>query len=668
MHGRDGLLELFRTWDDRSEPIDLQELTAELGRLVLDRGDLIEAVGFDDRIYRRIAVRRRAHYEALVLCWKSGQGSPIHDHLGSTCVVRVVEGRATETLYRPSPCGLLVPAKSQVLAAGSVTGCRDHAVHQMANLEPPGQDLITLHVYSPPPSAWRYYTLDKTTLADHDSLIPRRSEALVVDLRPSRTLRVDGPEPPGNHFMNSPIPTTTISAAATAVPAEPVVAIIGGGFSGTMVAAQLVRQTAGRPVRILLMEKGERFSRGLAYGTRCDGHLLNVPAGMMSAFPDQPSHFHDWLAARDATAHPGTFAPRKVYGEYLESLLQAAIRDSQGRLELVRDEVVDMTAPAGDGPFQLTTRQGAIIEPDRVVLALGHMPPQDPTGGRARAVHGFVADPWAPGILDDVVADDELLLIGTGLTAVDLIVEARDRGHRGPIMAISRHGLRPCGHRPTVPRPHIALGDGPRTARTLVRSVRREAAICQSEGGDWRSVVDALRPVLPTLWQSLGDAEKSRFVRHVASRWDVHRHRVAPEIESLLHQAESEGRLAVVAGRVVSMAHRDGKVVVRYCRRGRNEPETRPFRKVINCTGPGRDIRSGDSPLLKALFERGLVRPGPLALGLDVTENATLIDQGGRPHDRLFAIGPVLKDALWETTAVRELRVQALELAGRLGV
>ncbi len=181
MRGRPQLLDLLHRWGSRTEAVPYSELVAGLKGLDLDRSDLSEALAFDDRAYRRVVIRREAHYEALVLCWKSGQASPIHDHVGSSCAVRVVEGRATEVQYTPSPCGRLMPLRSCAYAAGAVLGCHDACVHQMSNLEKPGSELITFHVYSPPPSRWKIYTLDQTTLADHDRLIRDRPATLFVD-------------------------------------------------------------------------------------------------------------------------------------------------------------------------------------------------------------------------------------------------------------------------------------------------------------------------------------------------------------------------------------------------------------------------------------------------------------------------------------------------------
>jgi uncharacterized NAD(P)/FAD-binding protein YdhS len=659
MHGYQRILALFNAWDEREDAIPFAELFDSLRGLELERADLAGALVFADRNYRRIAIRRRPHYEALVLCWKSGQRSPIHNHLGSSCVVRVVEGRATETQYVFSPCGKLVPQRSRAFAAGSVTGCRDAAIHQMANLEPTGQELITLHVYSPPPSCWNYYTLDVTTLADHDVLLREGAETVIVDFG-RKTAREAAP----SHFEVAPSPASVGSG--------PVIAIIGGGFSGAMVAVHLARLAEANSPRIVLFEKSERLARGVAYGTRCDQHLLNVPAGLMSALPDVPTHFLDWLQAREPSAHHGTFAPRRVYGDYLEELLTASASRSNGQISFMCDEVIELEADDSSTSVQLTTRKGDRVTADRVVLALGHPLPEEPHGLELQALgRTFVTDPWSPGALDRLAADDPIALIGTGLTAADLIVEAHANGHRGTIYAISRHGFLPCRHQttPTIPRPHIAItADSRETARSLLRRVRSEVAVCQSEGNDWRSVVDSLRPVTQTLWRSLGNSERARFVRHLAPRWDVHRHRVAPQIADMLQDALRSNRLVVVAGRVLKLAEKSGTVEITFRRRGSAEAETLLVRRVINCTGPARDVRAGSSRLLRSLIERGIGRSGPLALGLDVADSGALIRQDGREHDRIFVIGPLLKERLWETTAVRELRTQTLELARRLTV
>ncbi len=445
------------------------------------------------------------------------------------------------------------------------------------------------------------------------------------------------------------------------------IAIVAAGFSGTMVAVQLARQSKCPGIHVLLFERANHFARGIAYGTDCDKHLLNVPAGGMSALPDQPDHFFNWLLARTPEAKPSSFAPRKLYGEYLDSLLQDAERSGSIKLDRIKDEVVDLDPGSVSKPASLQTQSGKSFEADQIVLALGNPLPQNPLRTDCvSSLPGYCSNPWQKGVLGDLRKSDSLVLIGTGLTAVDLTIQALEQGHSGQITAISRHGLLPLGHRSAVPRPHFRLADGPRTARSVVRAIRKETEVCEAEGGDWRSVVDGLRPIVQDIWRSLPNPERERFLRHAAARWDAHRHRVAPQIEQTLDEALASGGLKLISGRVVTARQSGARIAVEVVRREGNCIESILADRVVNCTGPGRDVRKAPEGLLRTLIERGVGRPGPLALGLDVSDSNRLIDAEGREQKRVLTVGPMLKEKLWETTAVRELRVQAESLARSL--
>jgi uncharacterized NAD(P)/FAD-binding protein YdhS len=446
----------------------------------------------------------------------------------------------------------------------------------------------------------------------------------------------------------------------------PTVAVVGCGFSGTMVALHLACRSAGS-LRILIFERGERLGRGLAYGTSSPDHLLNVPARLMSAWPDEPDHFLNWLRARDPAAQSGSFAPRRLYGEYLEESLRDAITSPRSPLVPLRAEIVDLIE-ARTGNYTLVSGEGGRIEADAVVLALGNPGPRDPVPvpDSMRGKRAYISNPWTDDPLGDLEAGDPILLIGSGLTAVDLIVEAQGRAKVGTITVVSRHGLLPRAHAaaPATPCCVPALDrDRPLTARRLLRRLREEVQRSEGAGGDWRGVIDALRPDLPRLWKALDDAEKGRFLRHLLAYWDVHRHRLAPEIDAIIQCAFREGRLSLHAGRIRSMSdHRSG-VSVCVSRRGSSTCEWLLARRVINCTGPSKDVRFGSHPLLGALVARGMARPDPLGLGLEVDEKGMLASEDVENRRRIFALGPVLKGQLWETTAVHELRQQAADIA-----
>jgi uncharacterized NAD(P)/FAD-binding protein YdhS len=452
-------------------------------------------------------------------------------------------------------------------------------------------------------------------------------------------------------------------------PGSEVIAVIGGGFSGTLVAVNLARAAGDRSFRIVLFERAARFARGVAYATTSSQHLLNVPAAMMSALVDQPGHFLAWLQTRDPRAQAGTFAPRRLYGEYLEELLASAAAAGGTTIEPVRDDIVDLRPCGSQSAMILSGRGGASLRAERVVLALGNPRPEDVVAcaDDLRESRKYIGNCWEERILDGLRQQARLILLGAGLSAVDVIVEARARGFTGPITVISRHGLLPQRHRcvPARPVPPTDAGTS-RTARGLLRQLRHAAAHCEREGGDWRLVIDALRPAIPGIWRALSRAEKERFIRHLGSRWDVHRHRIAPEIDQVLDTARQEGQLTVIAGRVRALAGYRTGVELTFSRRGSLDVETLVADRIINCTGPARTLRTGRSPLLDALLARGLARPDPLAIGLEVTQHGALIAGDGTASERVFALGPILKGQLWETTAVRELRVQAHDLAHHL--
>jgi len=396
-------------------------------------------------------------------------------------------------------------------------------------------------------------------------------------------------------------------------PSPETVGIIGGGASGALAAIHLLRESPV-PVRVVVVEPRAALGRGVAYGTADVGHLLNVRAGCMSAFPDEPDHFVQWahrLSDTDARA----FLPRAWYGEYLRSML--------GPVDHVRARVADVVR---DGSrVAMVLDGGSVVPCDRMVLAPGPPPPRWPVplggpGGR------WIEDPWAPGALAELGPEEPVLLVGTGLTAVDIALGLGAAGHQR-IVATSRHGLLPAAH-PDEPFPTLPVVPPTRpTARSLLDWAHATAA----EVGDWRPVVDALRPHTDAIWGALSEAERRRLLRHVQRRWEVLRHRMAPSVATRVSTLRQSGQLAVVTGGVRSARISGGGIDVVLADR------TVRFGAVVNCSGPPPDIRRSGHPLIRALLARGVVRPGPLGLGLDTDDNGTIPGT----DRRLWLVGPL---------------------------
>ncbi|HEX2092850.1 MAG TPA: aminotransferase class I/II-fold pyridoxal phosphate-dependent enzyme [Longimicrobiaceae bacterium] len=449
--------------------------------------------------------------------------------------------------------------------------------------------------------------------------------------------------------------------------------IVGGGFSGTMTAVHLLR--GGRPggLHVVLVNRSGPLARGVAYGTRSTVHTLNVPAGRMSAFPDDPDHFLRFARERDPSITGGTFAPRSLYGEYLEWVLREAQATSSPSTRFTHyvAAVVDLRLLPGGG-VQVSLDGGRELRSDRVVLAAGSYPPADPPVPD-RAVFAadprYVRDPWAPGSLDAVDPDRPVLLIGTGLTMLDIASYLHGRGLRAPIYALSRRGLLPRPHRsPASPPLPVELGArllaGPGTIRSYLRTFRRCLADCPDV--DWRDVLASIRPVTPALWRGLPDPEKVRFLRHLQPYWEVHRHRAAPGITASTDELTGSGKLRVVAGRLLRLEGAPDAVVATFRRRGYGGVEAVRVGTVVNCTGPNGNVATLGEPLLDSLVRQGLLTPDPLGLGIRTAADHALLDREGRASTVLFYVGPMLKAEHWESTAVPELRVHAAQLAAHL--
>jgi uncharacterized NAD(P)/FAD-binding protein YdhS len=488
--------------------------------------------------------------------------------------------------------------------------------------------------------------------------------------------------------MTSIVARNTVTVAATGR-RQNTVAVIGGGCAGALAAAAITRNPAWRTV---LISPEERPGRGVAYGAAEPWHLLNSRVSTMSADATDPQHLLRWCRARGLPADAATFLPRAWYGDYLADHLAAAASAAGSRLVHHRAEAIGVR-PEQAG-WTITDANGCRIHADQVILALGNPPPRPPAAVTGAALHSpaFVADPWAPGALDRALAAVRspaagssaadsaaagssaadsaaagssaagspaavrspaaapVLLLGTGLTAIDVALTLNEKARGVPVEALSRRGLLPQTH-PQRPAPAVdlalpeAAGLGP-----LLRRVR--AAI--AGGADWTAVVEYVRHHADRLWNGLTPDAQERFLRHVQRYWEVHRHRMAPPIAARINRLRDQGTLRIRSGRLLCLdpdprggllVHIEGEAPRRYA-------------AVMSCTGPG-PLPSSAGPLLTGLLADGLVTTGPHGLGLDA-------DPDGQIRPGLWLVGPLRRGRSWESTAVPEIRAQVERLTAAL--
>ncbi|BDZ52087.1 hypothetical protein GCM10025867_43280 [Frondihabitans sucicola] len=427
---------------------------------------------------------------------------------------------------------------------------------------------------------------------------------------------------------------------------ESSVVIVGGGAAAVFATFALRDRSAalGLPaLHVTVVGREPVVGRGLAYGRAEPHHRLNSPAGKMSLSATDDEAFLRWLDRagwRDVDGTPadaGSYVPRRVFGDYVESQFAGLLASSPTEVTFLQGEVVGIL-PSSAG-VTVALADGSSLTAESAVLALGNPAPGTVATGAARSLD----DPWAPGALDGVTASDRVLLVGTGLTMIDVATSLARRMPGVRLTATSRRLLLPAVHLPEPAAAGPGLGDEVATLGEMISAFGAQLRAAKGAGSPWQAVLDGVRPQVQTLWQRLSVADRRRFLDHVARRWDVHRHRMAQAVWAEVSALIESGALTLspsVAGTSFDVA--------------------------INCTGPASVASRGWSRLVDALLDAGLVAPDPTGIGFDTDASGALVDSSGVPSDRLFAIGAALKGALWETVAIPEVRQLAYRIADRL--
>ncbi|WP_434734598.1 FAD/NAD(P)-binding protein (plasmid) [Rhizobium sp. YTUHZ044] len=436
------------------------------------------------------------------------------------------------------------------------------------------------------------------------------------------------------------------------------VIVVGSGFSAIAVTCNLIGQLpASATVAVVGDDPG--FGRGTAYRTELYLHRLNVPAGRMSLMPHQPDDFVDWLKNRGRRLQAGDFASRSDYGLYVRDTLAQLLRKRDGRcrVDFIRAKAAGCVERCNSTlAFHLGT--GDEIAGRNVVLCLGvgnANLPIDPAGVPLSARSRIIENPWRLSWLRRVASSDTVCILGSGLTMIDQVLALRAHGHRGRIDVLSRRGLAPLGHARKLPAPlKIDVEALPGTISGILKCLREKGRSVD----DWRSVMDGLRPQTQALWQRLSSKERARFLRHALPWWNIHRHRVAPDVFDRFDQLVSEGTVRFHAGFLKSLEAEKGRLVAGYRVRATRDLAAIKADWVINCTGMERAGIS-HSPLLKEMSRSQLIAADPLGLGIQVDAASEVIGPSRISPVRLFAVGALTAGQFWEITAVPDIRVQA---------
>jgi uncharacterized NAD(P)/FAD-binding protein YdhS len=450
------------------------------------------------------------------------------------------------------------------------------------------------------------------------------------------------------------------------------IVIVGAGFCGTVLAANLLRRPPSEATDVVLVERGATMGRGVAYAAREFPYLLNVPAARLSADSRDPSQFLRFAQRRVPAADGEDFLPRALYGDYLQDVLQEAERAAPAHLRLLRvfDEVRQVTRHDGDKPLTAKFTDRPAIPADRVILALGNPPPPLlPWAEAVRDHEAYRNDPWE--LPKSLAAKASVLIVGNGLTMADAALALTQDTNRAPMLhTISRRGLVSLPQ--TTFRPSAVRGDGEAllacadSLRKVLAQTRELAREVEKRGGDWREAVTFVRHLAPALWRRLPQPEQRRFVRHLQSYWDIHRHRLPPQLGQRIASLRRNGQLRVNAGRIDAVTAAGKQLRVSWRPRGSGSTATLTVDLVVNATGPDYALKRGADPLLNSLRAAGLVSEDALDLGLRTGRHGACVDSQGRASEHLYYLGPLLRADHWEATAATELRDHAERLAAHL--
>lgn len=445
----------------------------------------------------------------------------------------------------------------------------------------------------------------------------------------------------------------------------PRVTIVGGGFSGASAAVQLVRRSPV-PLAVTIVEPRPELGYGLAYSSEDRDHRLNGNLSVHMVDPADPEEFSRWcireeIALRDpeAVATDGSmFVRRRDFGRFIAQSVHGLADRAPGRVSHVRDYATDLV---GEDSLTVVTQGGARLATDLLVVATGNSIPRLPVPfPAALAQHpAVIANPGDLARLRAIPKGARVLVVGTGLTALDVISTLSRAGHEGTITAVSRRGLRPRPQRPVDPptqppkptaleridgalAPFVLAAGTPPTARRLVRALRRRIHDAEAQGERWYVPFDELRDPLWQTWSALEVREKRRIVRHVRPWYDVHRFRAPPQNEAIVLAAERQGRVRFQAARIASVAASESgnAIDVRLVDRPAGAARTDTFDAVVNCTGLDFADAMSANPLLAAMKRRGDLALDPVGIGIFVDRQCRPIGVAGGPREHIRVIGP----------------------------
>jgi uncharacterized NAD(P)/FAD-binding protein YdhS len=446
------------------------------------------------------------------------------------------------------------------------------------------------------------------------------------------------------------------------------IGIIGGGFSGTMTAIQLLLKS--KDVSIKLINSGHPLLSGVAYSTKHKEHLLNVPAGKMSAYNDQPDHFTNWLLSKaeykELISDPvsAAYVPRMLYGRYLDEIFSPFLKND--RLEIIDSKALDVDYI--NNSYKILLENKRTIEASSIVYAMGNFLPAAPKISECSALENdnYFPDPWNDSYLKGISSSENILLMGTGLSMIDCMLSLTANGYEGKIHAVSPRGYLPETHTAYVKYRDFYDQLKNRDLYAIFRTIRKHVQEASMKNIPWQSVIDAVRPYATDIWLNLSFSDKRQFISHLRHIWGVARHRLPSPIHTKMMTLIRSGKMEVTAGRLLSIDIKNDNFLVSVKRRKDQKLHSFEISRIVNCTGPQINFSEINDELIRNLISKSLLLPDDLKMGIRALPDGRVLNYEGDPVLNSYAVGSLLRGVLWETTSVPDLRINAENVAKQI--
>ncbi len=436
------------------------------------------------------------------------------------------------------------------------------------------------------------------------------------------------------------------------------IVIIGDGFAAAVALVHLLRQ--GIDPKLISIIGQRSLGKGNAYDCNTPSFRLNVREDLPIIFSEDPLHFARWAKERlndpQAKREAGFFYRRSDFGKYTEELVSDEL---QGR-PLNHIKGFAKRIQKNGSTWNITLQSGEVVLAQNIILATGNSSPIWPcpvnNKNQSKFQSHLIENPWTGDYLKDIHANDSVILLGGGLTALDAVSALVEQNHQGKVFVITPRAIFPPAQAPWS-RQNEPIWPNPITPSSLVRFIRNYLPNSPTDSSEWQCAWEELRPDLNRIWQGFTNHQRRILMKHFGWLWNLYRFRASPQSIEAYQQLKQNGQIEFSCGRAQQIELGDQSIKVLD---GNGKTVTGHW--LINCTGVARDA------LLDQLILDSLAIPDSLNQSIAVNQEYAVLQPTKEAYPNLWMIGPATMGSIGDVVAASAIAKQAEQLANKLRV